>query len=94
MLTEAMQITSTGPQTIQKAQGETVQLGCTYAADSGDTGDLDIEWSNVRPDMTQKDILVCCVCLMTERKDIKRTQNNTKPVCAVWKDDISVQEWK
>ncbi|XP_030593877.1 V-set and immunoglobulin domain-containing protein 8b [Archocentrus centrarchus] len=56
--TEAMKVTSAGPQTIQKAQGETVKLECTYAPGSEDTGDLDIEWSNVSPDMTQKDTLI------------------------------------
>ncbi|KAM9743265.1 V-set and immunoglobulin domain-containing protein 8b [Menidia menidia] len=56
--TEAMTITSSGPVTVQKAQGEMVTLGCTYTQDSQDTGDLDIEWSNVNPDMTQKDTLI------------------------------------
>lgn len=51
-------MTTTGPQTIQKAQGETVSLGCTYTPGPQDTGELDIEWSNVSPDMTQKDQLV------------------------------------
>lgn len=53
-----MQITSTGPQTIQQAQGSTVTLGCTYTPGSQDTGDLDIEWTALSPDMTQKDKLV------------------------------------
>ncbi|KAM6954447.1 V-set and immunoglobulin domain-containing protein 8b [Aplochiton taeniatus] len=53
-----MQVTSTGPQTIQNAVGETVKLGCTYTPDASDVGDLDIEWSNVSPDMTQKDQLL------------------------------------
>lgn len=57
-MTEAMQITSSGPQTIQKPVGDTVQLGCTFTPGSQDTGELDIEWSNVSPDMTQKDNLV------------------------------------
>ncbi|XP_044192285.1 V-set and immunoglobulin domain-containing protein 8b [Thunnus albacares] len=57
-VTEAMQVTSSGPQTIQKAQGETVTLGCTYSPGLQDTGELDIEWSNVSPDMTQKDKLI------------------------------------
>ncbi|KAA8592764.1 V-set and immunoglobulin domain-containing protein 8b isoform X1 [Etheostoma spectabile] len=57
-VTEAMVVTSSGPQTIQKAQGETVQLGCTYTPGSEDTGELDIEWYNVSPDMTQKDHLI------------------------------------
>lgn len=53
-----MQVTSTGPQTIQKAKGESVTLGCTYTPGPQDTGDLDIEWSNLSPDMTQKDSLI------------------------------------
>ncbi|KAI4820644.1 hypothetical protein KUCAC02_028615 [Chaenocephalus aceratus] len=57
-VTEAMQVTSSGPQTIQKALGETVTLGCTYTLGPEDTGELDIEWSNVSPDMTQKDQLL------------------------------------
>lgn len=57
-VTEAMVVTSTGPQTFQKAQGETVELGCAYTAGPQDTGELDIEWYNVSPDMTQKDKLV------------------------------------
>ncbi|KAG9354811.1 hypothetical protein JZ751_001524 [Albula glossodonta] len=57
-VTVAMQVTSTGPQTIQKGQGEKVTLGCTFTPGSLDTGELDIEWSNVRPDMTQKDELI------------------------------------
>ncbi|TNN70696.1 Coxsackievirus and adenovirus receptor [Liparis tanakae] len=57
-VTEAMEVTSTGPQTTKKAQGETVNLGCTYTPGSADTGELDIEWSNVSPDMTKKDTLI------------------------------------
>lgn len=53
-----MTITSSGPQTIQKPVGDTVQLGCTYTPAAQDVGELDIEWSNVSPDMTQKDKLV------------------------------------
>ncbi|XP_006803253.1 V-set and immunoglobulin domain-containing protein 8b isoform X2 [Neolamprologus brichardi] len=56
--TEAMQITSTGAQTIQYATGTTVKLGCTYTPATADTGPLDIEWSNVSPDMTQKDTVI------------------------------------
>ncbi|XP_054467495.1 V-set and immunoglobulin domain-containing protein 8b [Anoplopoma fimbria] len=57
-VTEAMQVTSSGPQTIQMAQGGTVNLGCTYSSAPQDKGELDIEWSNVSPDMTQKDQLI------------------------------------
>ncbi|XP_010892285.1 V-set and immunoglobulin domain-containing protein 8a [Esox lucius] len=53
-----MQLTSTGPQTVQVAQGERVTLGCTYTSEPGDTGDLDIEWSMISPDATQKDQLL------------------------------------
>lgn len=53
-----MEITSSGPQTIQKPLGVTVNLGCTYTPGPQDTGELDIEWSNLSPDMTLKDQLV------------------------------------
>ncbi|XP_062410897.1 V-set and immunoglobulin domain-containing protein 8a [Sardina pilchardus] len=54
----AMEVTSSGPQTLQKAQGDTVTLGCTYSPGPLDMGDLDIEWSVISPDTTQKDQLV------------------------------------
>lgn len=57
-LTWAVQVTSTGPQTIKKAQGESVSLGCTYSLGAADVGELDIEWTVVSQDMTQKDELV------------------------------------
>ncbi|XP_056259313.1 V-set and immunoglobulin domain-containing protein 8a [Seriola aureovittata] len=50
-----MQVTSTGPQTIQVAEGEGVTLGCRYTPGTLDTGELDIEWSVLSPDTTQKD---------------------------------------
>lgn len=57
-LSAAIQVTSTGEQTVKKAQGESVTIGCTYTIDSADVGELDIEWSRVSQDMTQKDQLV------------------------------------
>lgn len=51
-------MTATGPQTVQKALGETVKLGCTFTPGPQDTGELDIEWSNLNPDMTRRDQLV------------------------------------
>lgn len=57
-LTSALQVTSTGPQTIKKAQGEALTLGCTYTLAATDVGDLDIEWTIVSQDMTQKDQLI------------------------------------
>ncbi|KAM6984838.1 V-set and immunoglobulin domain-containing protein 8a [Aplochiton taeniatus] len=53
-----MQLTSTGPQTLQRANGERLTLGCTYTPGPMDTGELDIEWSAVSPDTTQKDQLL------------------------------------
>ncbi|XP_041958317.1 V-set and immunoglobulin domain-containing protein 8b [Alosa sapidissima] len=57
-VSHCMVVTSTGPQTIKKAQGESVSLGCTYSPSPSDTGALDIEWSIISPDMTQKDKLI------------------------------------
>lgn len=57
-MTLAMTITSTGPQTLQLPQGEQTTLGCTYTSAPEDTGDLDIEWTLVSPDTTQKDEVV------------------------------------
>nr|XP_046230935.1 coxsackievirus and adenovirus receptor homolog isoform X2 [Scatophagus argus] len=53
--TQGMQVMSTGLQTIQKAEGENVTLGCRYTTSPLDTGELDIEWSVISPDTTQKD---------------------------------------
>ncbi|KAI4816371.1 hypothetical protein KUCAC02_008698 [Chaenocephalus aceratus] len=50
-----MLVMSTGPQTLQKAEGERLILGCRYTPSPSDTGELDIEWSVVSPDTTQKD---------------------------------------
>ncbi|XP_068430306.1 V-set and immunoglobulin domain-containing protein 8a [Clinocottus analis] len=50
-----MRVTSTGPQTIHEAEGGSVSLGCRYTPSPLDTGELDIEWSAVSPDTTQKD---------------------------------------
>lgn len=53
-----MQITSTGPQILQLAQGEQKTLECTYTPAPEDVGELDIEWTLVSPDTTQKDKVV------------------------------------
>ncbi|XP_051524248.1 coxsackievirus and adenovirus receptor homolog [Myxocyprinus asiaticus] len=57
-LTLAIQVASTGPQTIKKAQGDSITLGCKYTVDPSDVGELDIEWTAVSQDMTQKDQLI------------------------------------
>ncbi|XP_060917810.1 V-set and immunoglobulin domain-containing protein 8a [Labrus mixtus] len=53
--TQGIQVTSTSPQTLQKAEGEGVTLGCRYTLSPFDTGELDIEWSVVSADTMQKD---------------------------------------
>ncbi|CAL8347279.1 unnamed protein product [Lota lota] len=57
-VTEALVVTSSGPQTIKRPQGTKVLLGCTYTPGPLDLGELDIEWYNVSPDVTQKDQLI------------------------------------
>ncbi|CAL8317908.1 unnamed protein product [Lota lota] len=52
---KALLLTTMGPQTIRKAVGDSVTLGCTYTWGPSDSGDLDIEWSLVSPDTTMKD---------------------------------------
>uniref|UniRef100_A0A8C6UJW5 V-set and immunoglobulin domain containing 8a n=1 Tax=Neogobius melanostomus TaxID=47308 RepID=A0A8C6UJW5_9GOBI len=51
----SMELLDSGPQTMMEAQGQRVALGCRYRPSPADTGDLDIEWSVVSPDTTQKD---------------------------------------
>ncbi|GAA6216037.1 coxsackievirus and adenovirus receptor homolog [Lates japonicus] len=69
--TQGMQVTSNGPRTIQKAEGESVTLGCSYTASPLDTGELDIEWSVISPDTTQKDQM-----LMTYTSGTKYVYDN------------------
>lgn len=53
-----MRVTSTGPQTLQGAEGDSVTLGCSYTPSPSDTGGVDVEWSVVNPDSAQKDEMV------------------------------------
>ncbi|CAL8327886.1 unnamed protein product [Arctogadus glacialis] len=57
-VTEALAVTSSGPQTIKRSQGTTVLLGCTFTPGPADVGELDVEWYNANPDVTQKDTLL------------------------------------
>ncbi|KAL7846951.1 hypothetical protein SRHO_G00219310 [Serrasalmus rhombeus] len=57
-VTLAMRVTSSGPQTLQLAQGEQARVDCIYTPDPEDIGELDIEWSLVSPDTTKKDQLI------------------------------------
>ncbi|XP_040013986.1 coxsackievirus and adenovirus receptor homolog [Xiphias gladius] len=63
---QGMQVTSMGPQTIQKAEGESVTLSCSYTLSPFDTGELDIEWSVVSPDTTRKDQMLMSYTSGTE----------------------------
>ncbi|XP_070707112.1 V-set and immunoglobulin domain-containing protein 8a [Pempheris klunzingeri] len=72
--TQGMRVTSTGPQTIQKAEGESVTLGCSYIPSPLDAGELDIEWSMVSPDTTQKDQM-----LMSYASGTKYVHGNHAP---------------
>lgn len=49
---------ATGTQTVLRAEGESVTLGCRYTPSPLDAGELDIEWSVINPDTTQKDHMV------------------------------------
>lgn len=66
-------MTSKGPQTIRKAEGESVTLGCSYKPSPRDTGELDIEWSVISPDTTQKDQMV--------RSNVRSTQTMLSIKC-------------
>ncbi|KAF6721691.1 Coxsackievirus and adenovirus receptor-like [Oryzias melastigma] len=62
----AMKVTSTGSQTMHKAAGDSVILNCSYTPGPLDTGELDIEWSVVSPDSTQKDQMLLSYASSTQ----------------------------
>ncbi|XP_019959074.2 V-set and immunoglobulin domain-containing protein 8a [Paralichthys olivaceus] len=64
--TQGLQVTSTGPQTLQRAEGESVILGCSFTLSPFDSGELDIEWSVVSPDTTKKDQMLLSYTSGTE----------------------------
>ncbi|XP_030648291.1 coxsackievirus and adenovirus receptor homolog [Chanos chanos] len=49
-----LEITSSGPSTIEKASGESVKLDCQFTLAAEDSGPLDIEWS-LQPSDNQKE---------------------------------------
>ncbi|XP_076876934.1 coxsackievirus and adenovirus receptor homolog [Brachyhypopomus gauderio] len=53
-----LQITSTGPTSIEMASSGTVKLDCQFKLDPQDSGPLDIEWS-LQPSDNQKEEKVC-----------------------------------
>lgn len=54
----AIKIQETGTETIMKAKGDSVTLGCTYVVAPSETGNLDIEWSKMNPDSTGLDTVI------------------------------------
>lgn len=54
-----LEITTTGPSSIEKASGQSVKLECQFTLASEDTGPLDIEWSLMASDNQQEDKVVC-----------------------------------
>ncbi|KAA0704007.1 Coxsackievirus and adenovirus receptor -like protein [Triplophysa tibetana] len=55
-----LQITTTGPTSIEKASGESVKLDCQFTLAPEDAGPLDIEWT-LQPSDNQKDEKVVIV---------------------------------
>ncbi|KAB5543152.1 hypothetical protein PHYPO_G00075930 [Pangasianodon hypophthalmus] len=49
-----LQISSSGPASLEKASGETVSLDCAFTLSAQDSGPLDIEWS-IQPSDNQKE---------------------------------------
>ncbi|CAL1573931.1 unnamed protein product [Knipowitschia caucasica] len=53
-----LEITSSGPPSIEKASGESVKLDCQFTLANEDSGPLDIEWSLRAPDNQREDMVV------------------------------------
>lgn len=51
-------ITSTGPSSIEKAGGETINFDCRFTLAPEDTGPLDIEWTLLASDNQNRDQMV------------------------------------
>lgn len=54
----AVRITSGGPQTVYVAEGNNILISCVFELDSGDAGELDIEWAIINPDTTERDVII------------------------------------
>lgn len=57
-LASGLEITSTGPTSIEKASGQNAKLGCQFTLAPEDTGPLDIEWSLESSDSRNEDTVV------------------------------------
>ncbi|XP_018424345.1 PREDICTED: V-set and immunoglobulin domain-containing protein 8 [Nanorana parkeri] len=54
----AITIQEPSTESITKAKGDTVTLGCTYTVDASETGNLDIEWAKMNPDSSGLDTVI------------------------------------
>lgn len=67
-LASGLELTTTGPASIEKASGQSVRLECQFTLAREDTGPLDIEWSLMASDNQQEDKVVCVdLMLQTHR---------------------------
>ncbi|XP_029029490.1 coxsackievirus and adenovirus receptor homolog [Betta splendens] len=57
-LASGLEITSTGPTSIEKASGQSVKLDCQFSLATEDSGPLDIEWSLLSSDNQKEDKVV------------------------------------
>lgn len=57
-LASGLEITSTGPTSIEKASGQSVKLDCQFSLAPEDSGPLDIEWSLLSSDNQKEDKVV------------------------------------
>ncbi|KAL7390037.1 hypothetical protein ABVT39_013906 [Epinephelus coioides] len=57
-LASSLEITTTGPTSIEKASGQSVKLDCQFTLGPQDSGPLDIEWSLLASDNQNEDKVV------------------------------------
>ncbi|KAM5129097.1 coxsackievirus and adenovirus receptor-like [Mantella aurantiaca] len=54
----AITIQESSTESITKAKGDSITLGCTYVVDPSETGPIDIEWAKMNPDSTGLDTVI------------------------------------
>lgn len=57
-MASGLDITSSGPTSIEKASGQSVKLDCQFSLAPQDSGPLDIEWSLLASDNQKEDKVV------------------------------------
>lgn len=76
-LVSGLEITSTGPTSIEKASGQSVKLDCQFTLAPEDSGPLDIEWSLLASDNQKEDKVVCVDVPHKQRKCILKKEYET-----------------